>query len=99
MKTARRLPYILMSSSGKNGHYSSYEELSLMSRKGEEEAIILREWVEQACRDFVQQVFFDKKGAAAVFASITGGTQLPSEYAPFIEQLTIDGGTASLCAS
>ena len=91
-ENGKTLPYILMTSSGKNGHYGSYEELSLRSRKGDEEAIRLREWVEQACRDFVQQVFFDRKGAAGVFASITGGTQLPSEYAPFIDQLTMDGG-------
>ncbi|EAT58943.1 magnesium chelatase subunit H [Chlorobium ferrooxidans] len=88
----RTLPTILMKSSGKNGHYGSYEEVSLRSRQGDEEAIIMREWIEQACRDFVQQVFFDRKNAAGAFASITGGTQLPAEYAPFIDQLTMDGG-------
>jgi len=86
------LPSLLMSSSGRNGHYSSYEELTIQSRKGDDEAIRLREWVEHACRDFVQQVFFDRKNAAGVFASITGGTQLSSEAMPFIDQLTREGG-------
>ncbi|MEI6692585.1 MAG: magnesium chelatase subunit H [Chlorobium sp.] len=87
----KTLPYILMTSSGKNGHYNSYEELTAMSRKGDEESIRLREWVENACRDFVQQVFFDRKNVASVFSSITGGTKLPVAYMPFVDQLTQDG--------
>jgi len=87
----KTLPFILMTSSGKNGHYSSYEELTTRSRKGDEEAIRLREWVENACRNFVQQVFFDRKNVALVFSSITGGTKLPAQYMPFIDQLTQDG--------
>ena len=87
----KTLPYILMTSSGKNGHYNSYEDLTTMSRKGDEEAIRLREWVENACRNFVQQVFFDRKNVALVFSSITGGTKLPVQYMPFIDQLTQDG--------
>ncbi|MEI8187184.1 MAG: magnesium chelatase subunit H [Chlorobiaceae bacterium] len=87
----KTLPYILMTSSGKNGHYSSYEELTTRSRSGDEEAIQLREWVEGACRNFVQQVFFDRNNVASAFSSITGGTKLPSEYMPFLEQLTQDG--------
>jgi magnesium chelatase subunit H len=87
----KTLPYILMTSSGKNGHYASYEELTNRSRKGDEEAIQLREWVETACRNFVQQVFFDHKNVAQVFSSITGGIKLPSEYMPFVEQLTQEG--------
>jgi magnesium chelatase subunit H len=91
-ENGKNLPYILMTSSGKNGHYGSYEELSLRSRQGDEEAIRLREWVEQACRDFVQQIFFDRQNTATVFSSITGGTQLSGEHAPFIDQLVVDGG-------
>lgn len=87
----KTLPYIFMTSSGRNGHYRSYEELTGRSRKGDEEAIRLREWVEQACRDFVQQVLFDRKNAATSFASITGGTQLSAEYIPLIERLTSEG--------
>ena len=88
---ARTLPALLMSSSGKNGHFKSYEELTTRSRKGEEEAIRLREWVDHACRDFVQQVLFDRKNAAGAFASITGGARIPAEYVPFIEQLSKEG--------
>ena len=87
----KTLPYILMTSSGKNGHYNSYEDLTTLSRKGDEEAIRLREWVENACRNFVQQVFFDRKNVALVFSSITGGTKLPAQYMSFIDQLTKDG--------
>ncbi|NMW18421.1 MAG: magnesium chelatase subunit H [Chlorobiaceae bacterium] len=87
----KTLPYILMTSSGKNGHYNSYEDLTTLSRKGDEEAIRLREWVENACRNFVQQVFFDRKNVALVFSSITGGTKLPAQYMSFIDQLTQDG--------
>ncbi|MGB8248329.1 MAG: magnesium chelatase subunit H, partial [Chlorobium sp.] len=87
----KTLPYILMTSSGRNGHYRSYEELTSRSRKGDEEAIRLREWVEQACRDFVQQVLFDRKSVSSSFASITGGAQLAAEYAPLVERLTTEG--------
>ena len=88
---AMTLPALLMSSSGKNGHFNSYEELTVRSRKGEEEAIRLREWVDHACRDFVQQVLFDRKNPAGAFASITGGARIPAEYVPFIEQLSKEG--------
>jgi magnesium chelatase subunit H len=87
----KTMPSLLMNASGKNGHYSSYAELTSRSRKGEEEAIRLREWVDTACRDFVQQVLFDRKNAAGVFASITGGARIPAEYIPFIEQLMREG--------
>ncbi len=88
---SRTLPSLLMSASGKNGHFSSYEELSSRSRKGEEEAIRLREWVDGACRDFVQQALFDRINVLSAFASVTGGAKLPVEYTPFVEQLIREG--------
>ena len=88
---SRTLPSLLMTASGKNGHFNSYEEVASRSRKGEEEAIRLREWIDTACREFVQQVLFDRKNALASFASITGGSKLPAEYMPFIEQLIREG--------
>ena len=88
---SRTLPSLLMTASGKNGHFNSYEEVASRSRKGEEEAIRLREWIDTACREFVQQVLFDRKNALAAFASITGGSKLPAEYMPFIEQLIREG--------
>ena len=88
---SRTLPSLLMTASGKNGHFNSYEEVASRSRKGEEEAIRLREWIDTACREFVQQVLFDRKNALAAFASITGGSKLPTEYMPFIEQLIREG--------
>ncbi|NTU96584.1 MAG: magnesium chelatase subunit H [Chlorobiaceae bacterium] len=87
----KTLPGVLMACSGRNGHYRSYEELLAQSRKGDEEAIRFREWVEHACRDFVEQVFFDRKNAAGVFASITGGTQIPSDAMPLLDKLTQEG--------
>ncbi|NTV97924.1 MAG: magnesium chelatase subunit H [Chlorobiaceae bacterium] len=87
----KTLPNILMACSGRNGHYRSYEELLAHSRKGDEGAIRFREWIEHACRDFVEQVFFDRKNAAGVFASITGGTQIPSDAMPLIDTLTQEG--------
>jgi len=88
---ALTLPSLLMTASGKNGHFNSYEELGSRSRKGEEEAIRLREWVDMACREFVQQVLFDRKNAVGAFAAITGGSRLPAEYIPFVEQLIREG--------
>ncbi|MGB7512000.1 MAG: magnesium chelatase subunit H, partial [Pelodictyon phaeoclathratiforme] len=88
---AKTLPTLLMSASGKNGHFSSYAELTSRSRKGDEEAIRLREWVDTACRDFVQQVLFDRKNAAGAFSSITGGSRIPADYIPFVEQLMREG--------
>ncbi len=88
---SKTLPSLLMSASGKNGHFRSYEELSSRSRKGEEEAIRLREWVDHACRDFVQQIVFDRKNSSSVFASITGGSKIPADYQPFVDQLAQEG--------
>ncbi|MEI6848048.1 MAG: magnesium chelatase subunit H [Chlorobiaceae bacterium] len=90
-ENGKTLPFMFMTFSGKNDHYNSYEELSSQSRKGYEQAIRLREWVEQACHTFVQQVFFDQKNALEIVASITGGTKLPAEYNSFINQLIMEG--------
>jgi magnesium chelatase subunit H len=88
---AKTLPALLMSASGKNGHFNSYEELTGRSRKGEEEAIRLREWVDTSCRDFFQQVLFDRKNIAGAFATITGGARIPAEYVAFVDQLIKEG--------
>ena len=88
---AKTLPALLMSASGKNGHFNSYEELTGRSRKGEEEAIRLREWVDTSCRDFLQQVLFDRKNIAGAFATITGGARIPAEYVAFVDQLIKEG--------
>jgi magnesium chelatase subunit H len=87
----RSLPYILITSSGRNGHYGSYEELTSRSRKGEEDAIQLREWAEDACKEFVRQVLFEKKTPALVFEDITGGTRMPQADIPLIDRLTQEG--------
>jgi magnesium chelatase subunit H len=87
----RTLPYILITASGKNGHYQNYEELTGRSRKGEDEAIKLREWAEDACKEFVRQVLFEKKNPALVFENITGGTKMSQEDIPFIDRLTHEG--------
>jgi magnesium chelatase subunit H len=86
------LPLLLMKHSGRNGHFSSYEELAQRSRKGEEEAVELREWVEESCKEFFQQVLFDRKAPAAVFESLTGGTSLPQEHAPLVDSVIGEGG-------
>lgn len=85
------LPSVFMSLSGKAGDLRSYEELASRSRQGDEEAIQLREWVDQACREFVQQVLFERKSGSAVFASITGGARPSAERLPFIEALVAEG--------
>ena len=87
----RTLPYILLSSSGRNGHFPSYEELTSRSRKGDDDAIRLREWAEDACKEFVRQVMFDRKNPMSVFEQITGGTKLPQEDVPFIQRIIQEG--------
>ena len=87
----KTLPSLLLTQSGKNGHFRSYEELASRSRKGEEDAIQLREWVDTACREFIQQVLFESINAATAFSSITEGARLPSEYIPFVDQLIREG--------
>lgn len=90
-ENGRTLPTILLASSGKNGHFTGYEELAARSRQGDEEAIRLREWVEQACRQFVEEVLFQHKSASGVFTAITGGSRPAAEDQPFIEQLMGEG--------
>ncbi|TLU81921.1 MAG: magnesium chelatase subunit H [Chlorobium sp.] len=87
----KTLPSLLLTQSGKNGHFRSYEELASRSRKGEEDAIQLREWVDTACREFIQQVLFESINAVTAFSSITEGARLPSEYIPFVDQLIREG--------
>jgi len=90
-ENGRTLPYILLSGSGKNGHFDSYEELTGMSRKGDDHAIMLREWAEDACKEFVRQVMFDRKSPSAVFESLTGGTKMSQEDLPFVQRLVQEG--------
>ncbi len=90
-ENGRTLPTILLASSGKNGHFTGYEELAARSRQGDEEAIRLREWVEQACRQYVEEVLFQHKSASGVFTAITGGSRPAAEDQPFIEQLMGEG--------
>ncbi len=90
-ENGRTLPSILLSSSGKNGHFTGYEELAARSRQGDEEAIRLREWVERACRQYVEEVLFQHKSASGVFTAITGGSRPAAEDQPFIEQLMGEG--------
>ncbi|TNJ37379.1 magnesium chelatase subunit H [Prosthecochloris vibrioformis] len=85
------LPSMFMHNSGKNGHFSSYEELAQRSRAGEEDAISTREWVEEACKTFFEKVLFQHKQPARVFAEITGGTQLPQEYHDSVGNLLNEG--------
>ncbi len=87
----RTLPYILISASGRNGHFGSYEELTGKSRKGDDEAIRLREWAEDACREFVRQVMFEHRNPTSVFESLTGGTRMKPEELPFIQRLIDEG--------
>jgi magnesium chelatase subunit H len=87
----RTLPYIMLASAGKNGHVSSYEELTARSRKGEDDAIKLREWAEEACKEFVKQAMFDRRNPMSVFESLTGGTKMRQEDAPFIQRLIQEG--------
>ena len=91
-ESGRTLPYIFLSSSGKNGHFESYEELTGMSRKGDDDAIRLREWAEETCKEFVRQVMFDRRNPAQVFESLTGGTKMSPEDLPFIQRLVEEGG-------
>lgn len=89
-KNGKSLPGMFMEYSG-NGHYASYEELAKRSRSGESDAIDLRERVDQSCRDFIQQVLFDRRSPADVFKDITGGRNLPAEYMEMVDTLTQEG--------
>jgi magnesium chelatase subunit H len=90
-ENGRSLPYIFIDTSGKNGHYGSYEEISSLSRKGDEAAIQLREWAENACREFVKQTMFDRKNPVQAFESVTGGSRMPEEDKPFIQRIIQEG--------
>ncbi|NTW55387.1 MAG: magnesium chelatase subunit H, partial [Chlorobaculum sp.] len=90
-ENGRTLPFILLSSSNKNGHFDSYEEISSLSRKGDDEAIRIREWAENACREFVKQTMFDHKNPMQTFESLTGGSKIPAEDVPFIQRIIQEG--------
>ncbi|MBF0585439.1 magnesium chelatase subunit H [Prosthecochloris sp. N3] len=85
------LPLLFMNRSGRNGHYASYEELARRSRSGEEDAVALREWVEECCRQFFQQVLFDRKPPQKVFAELSGGHELQQEEALLVNSLISEG--------
>ncbi|HHE31380.1 MAG TPA: magnesium chelatase subunit H [Chlorobaculum parvum] len=90
-ENGRSLPYIFIDTSGKNGHYGSYEEISALSRKGDEAAIQLREWAENACREFVKQTMFDRKNPMQAFEFVTGGGRMPEEEKAFIQRIIQEG--------
>ncbi len=85
------IPALFMKYSGRNGHFSSYEELARRSRNGEDEAVTLREWVEDSCRTFFEKVLFERQQPGAVFASITGGEALPEEYSGMVNTIIGEG--------
>ena len=87
----KTLPNMFMQYSGTNGQFASYEELAKRSRSGESDAIDLRERVDKSCKDFIQQVLFDRKSPADVFQEITGGQNLPAEYMEMVDRLTKEG--------
>ena len=90
-KNGKTLPGMFMAYSSDNGHYASYEELAKCSRNGESGAIDLRERVDQSCRDFIQQVLFERQSPADVFKEISGGQSLPAEYMEMVDGLTHEG--------
>ena len=90
-KNGKSLPGMFMEYSGTNGHYTSYEDLAKRSRAGESDAIALRETVDNAYRDFIQQVLFDRQAPADVFKEICSGRNLPVEYMEMVDGLTREG--------
>ncbi|MBL6956042.1 MAG: magnesium chelatase subunit H [Chlorobium phaeobacteroides] len=85
------LPGMFMSCSGSNGHFADYEELAKRSRSGESEAVELRETVDQSCKDFIQQVLFERKSPQEVFKDITNGQELPGEHLAMVDGLISEG--------
>ena len=90
-ENGRSLPSIMLErSAGKNG-FSSFEEVSARSRRGEDSAIRVREEVEERCRQLVEKVVFDRGRPATVFSELTGGSKLGEEELPFVEKLAGEG--------
>ena len=90
-KNGKSLPGMFMEYSGKNGHFASYEELAKRSRSGESGAVELREMVDQACKDFIQQVLFDRKSPVDVFKEMMGGQNLPAEFMEVVDGIIQEG--------
>ncbi|MDT9546221.1 MAG: magnesium chelatase subunit H [Chlorobium phaeovibrioides] len=88
----RTLPNMLMEASGRKGRFVSYEELAALARKGDEEAIGLREWVDQAAKDFVQLSLMERKHPATSFSTLTGGAKISAEDQPVVMKLINEGG-------
>ncbi len=87
----KTLPGMFMHYHGVNGSYGSYEELAKRSRSGESEAITIREKVDQSCRDFIQQVLFERMSPPEVFRNLSGGESLPVDYMEMLDGLMKDG--------
>uniref|UniRef100_Q3ARX9 magnesium chelatase n=1 Tax=Chlorobium chlorochromatii (strain CaD3) TaxID=340177 RepID=Q3ARX9_CHLCH len=85
------LPSLVLELRGATEAGVNYNEISSLARKGDETAIRLREQAEEACRQLIEQVLFERKPLAATFAALCGGIAPSAEVQAFLEQLMREG--------
>ncbi|ACF13750.1 magnesium chelatase, H subunit [Chloroherpeton thalassium ATCC 35110] len=80
------LPSIILSTYPEGKKYSGYAELASLARKGDKNAIALREKIDQACKEFVEQCIFANNDPRSVFGKLTSGASISEEMAKSLNE-------------
>ncbi len=76
---------------GGAAYQNSYTVLAAHSRKGEKNAIELREKIDEACKEFVEKTIFQKEHPKGVFQKLTNNAQVDEEMIKGIDQALREG--------
>ncbi|TCD47834.1 magnesium chelatase subunit H [Chlorobium sp. N1] len=87
----RSLPSVILQAIGESATYGDYATLATRARKGEAEALKVRERVDGHTRDFIAGTIFERGNPATVFSTLTGGGQVSKEMAEAINESLKEG--------
>ena len=76
------LPSVILQAIRESGTYGDYASLATRARKGEQQALAVRERVDEHTKDFIEQtIFSNNANPAAVFKVLTGEAKITREMA------------------
>lgn len=79
------LPSIFLKSIGEGSNFSGYTELAATARKGDQNAMILREKIDDACKTFVEQCIFDRQHPKSIFDKLADKAVVTDEMAKHLD--------------
>ena len=86
------LPSVILRAIGESNGYGDYASLATHARKGEQEALAVRERVDDHTKDFIQQTIFENNSnPSAVFKVLTGEAKITPEMAEALNTSLSEG--------